>query len=259
MRIGELLEQVKKNHPEQAELITAFTPLALAQEQLRQRSSKTKINPWAAAEMPIALPKALDAAHILSEALATGFAANANDFRAAFAALSAKPSPLKTLCKAWLSDDKAAIATFAQRHTLTLEPLSMLILQVVRAMAAQAAPRVRLDTANAMQDGRVCPCCGSAPDMSLIFEIEGVRYLHCSLCSHTWRYARTACPFCTTDEANNLEWIFVEHNKEERAVKCHTCQKYLLELDARPLQIDSVGLAYYASLGMGHLDALAQE
>lgn len=258
MRVDELLKQVQKNHPEQAELIAAFTPLALAQEQLRQCTSKTKISPWDTASMPIASAKALNAAQILSEALASGFAANAQDFQNAHKALSHKPSPLKTLCKSWLNNDKEVLAAFAKRHSISPEPLSMLILQVVRAIATYNAQRTRV---NAIPESTpsTCPCCGSAPDMSIIFEKEGVRYLHCSLCSHTWRYARTACPFCATDTAENLVWLYEENRKEERAVKCSHCHKYILEIDARPLQIDSPALAYYASLGMNHLDALAQE
>ncbi len=44
-----------------------------------------------------------------------------------------------------------------------------------------------------------CPCCGSLPSVSLTRiggEVEGYRYLHCSLCSAQWHMVRVKCSHC---------------------------------------------------------------
>lgn len=49
----------------------------------------------------------------------------------------------------------------------------------------------------------LCPCCGSRPTASVIPatpEAPGQRYLHCSLCSAQWHFARIRCSHCGRDE-----------------------------------------------------------
>ena len=92
----------------------------------------------------------------------------------------------------------------------------------------------------------------------MLVDKEGKRLLHCSLCGHVWRYARTACPYCGVDKADNIEMVYAEGRPEERAERCRSCDAYLLAVDTRSRDIPAL-LAYYVPLGVGHLDVLLQE
>lgn len=261
-----LLELTKKRHPEQVGVLEAFTPLVKAHMNLRygwQQVTRLR-KPYTAATLPMNANAALHAANKLAEALIQGFPQAEEDIQAAQKALSQRPSPIKALCQALLGNDDQVVLNFAHKHKLSegagLAMLRLLILQVARAMAVKASVELRqgseADLANAQNSS--CPCCASPADMSILYEKEGKRLLHCSLCGNTWRFSRTTCPYCGVDKPENIELVFVEGCPEERAELCGTCQRYLLSVDVRVLDIP-VELAYYATLGMCHLDALAQD
>lgn len=258
MRIDELLKQIRQWHPEQAAVVDAFAPLARVQTALREEWAARpmrSLEPYTRQTLPVDANEALSVAGRLAEALEQGFGGGA--FQAAARALAERPSPVRALCRAVLAADDAPLTTFAERHGLdNVDALRMVLLQTVRVLAAKASRRVRTDD-NAEQTGR-CPCCHSPADMSMLVEKEGKRLLHCSLCGHLWRYARTACPSCGVDKADNIEMVYTEDRPEERAERCRTCDAYLLAVDTRPRDIPPE-LAYYATLGMGHLDVLLQE
>lgn len=266
MQIDGLLEQIRQKHPEQAAMVNAFAPLVREQLRLAEEWATKPLRPLApytAATLPLATEEALAVAERLTAALAQGFPDSAKVFRAAMQALRRRPSPVKTLCRAMLAHDDEPLRGFVE-HRLqgdeaSVGPLRMLLLQICRAMAAKASLRVGKNGPIVTgRTERLCPCCHSPADMSLLHEKEGKRLLHCSLCGYTWRYSRTACPACGLDKADNMEVVFAEGCPEERAERCLTCNTYALSVDARPLDIP-VHLAYYVTLGMGHLDVLMQE
>lgn len=258
MRIDELLIQIRQRHPEQAAVVDAFAPLARLQTALQEEWAARParpLAPYTKETLPVDAAEAPVVAGRLAEALEQGFGGGA--FAAASRALNERPSPIRTLCRAVLTGDDAPLRDFAGRHHLdNLDALRMLLLQTARTLAAKASLRVR--PVEGAAHGGLCPCCHSPADMSMLVDKEGRRLLHCSLCGHRWRYARTACPYCGTDKADNIEMMFAEGRQEERAERCLTCDAYLLAVDTRTLDVPPE-LAYYATLGMGHLDALMQE
>ncbi|MHC1741785.1 MAG: formate dehydrogenase accessory protein FdhE [Syntrophobacteraceae bacterium] len=102
-----------------------------------------------------------------------------------------------------------------------------------------------------------CPVCGSMPELSFLKEAEGQRWQRCSLCGQTWRFSRLACPFCETDDSENLQLYYIAGREHERAEICRNCGRYVLSLDLRG-RIDETVLEV-APLGLAHLDLLAQE
>ncbi|MDY2948076.1 formate dehydrogenase accessory protein FdhE [Mannheimia varigena] len=73
-----------------------------------------------------------------------------------------------------------------------------------------------------------CPVCNSAPVTSVIHfgEVQGLRYLHCSLCESEWHVVRSKCTNC--DESGKLDYWSLD--KIEAAVKaesCGDCHSYL--------------------------------
>ena len=266
MQIDGLLKQIKQKHPEQAAMVDAFAPLIREQLKLMEEWSARPLRPLAPytpETLPLATEEALAVAERLTGALARGFPENAAMFHKTMQALASRPSPIKALCRALLRHDDEPLHRFVRRQLqgdeTCLDALRMLLLQTCRALAAKATLRVRKTGRDATdRQERLCPCCHSPADMSLLHEKEGKRLLHCSLCGHTWRYSRTACPNCGADKADNLEVVFAEGCPEERAERCLSCHTYILSVDTRPLDIPA-DLAYYVTLGMGHLDVLMQE
>ncbi len=106
-------------------------------------------------------------------------------------------------------------------------------------------------------DKGVCPVCGSFPDLSLLKEKEGQRWLRCGFCSNMWRFHRTACPFCDAQEPGGLEIIFVEGRDYERVEVCHHCKKYIPGIDLRNLANEVV--LEVAGFALMPLEAIAQE
>jgi len=263
-KLEEIITQVRTKHPEQAPVIDSLAPVArlhVAFLEEARTSGGQPGKPYTVDQLPVDTDTALNMVERLAVALSQGFPQFTDCFQAAAQALAHRPSPIRSLCRAVLTEDGEKLVAFAHsRHLPTENPaadcLRMLLLQTARALAARASLRVRQEESR--HDRRACPCCGSAPDLGIIHGQEGKRLLHCSLCGHMWQYSRTACAFCGQDKANNLDLIFEEGRREEWAEHCNTCGSYLLGVDIRALDVP-LELAYYLTLGMGHLDALMQQ
>ncbi len=113
-----------------------------------------------------------------------------------------------------------------------------------------------------------CPVCGSAPSIGFLSKKEdvdleslvgggGKKYLHCSLCSHVWRFPRDLCPSCGSNDAQQREILFVEGARFERAEFCHQCKGYLLTVDFREVEMEPNLLL--APVALMHLDVVAQQ
>ena len=102
-----------------------------------------------------------------------------------------------------------------------------------------------------------CPVCGSMPSLSFTKQKKGQRWLRCSLCSYSWRFARLSCPFCENEDQEKLSMYYLDGRKEERAEVCEKCGRYVVGIDLRG-QLDESVLEV-AAIGMVHLDMLAQE
>jgi FdhE protein len=102
-----------------------------------------------------------------------------------------------------------------------------------------------------------CPICGSFPAMSLLRGKEGQRWLRCGFCADIWRFHRTTCPFCDSQDPKDGELFFVEGREQERVEVCHKCKRYLIGIDMRNM-VDEVW-PEVAEIGLMHLDAIAQE
>jgi FdhE protein len=101
-----------------------------------------------------------------------------------------------------------------------------------------------------------CPLCGSFPELSFLKEVEGQRWLRCSLCGYEWRFMRTKCPFCENDDHEEMELYFVEGREHERAELCYQCKRYIVNIDTRNFAEEVV--TEVAAIGMLYLDILAQ-
>lgn len=74
----------------------------------------------------------------------------------------------------------------------------------------------------------VCPICGSLPVSSVVrvgAQIDGCRYLGCSLCSTEWHLVRVTCSHC--EDTKSIAFHSVEGGPEGiKAESCDNCHSY---------------------------------
>jgi len=101
-----------------------------------------------------------------------------------------------------------------------------------------------------------CPACGELPAMAqLVGKDPGrLRKLSCGRCRTRWRYRRTGCPFCDSQDGHRLAVVSVEHEAGLRIDYCDVCSGYLKTYDGEGSE--SVLLADWTSL---HLDMIARD
>ncbi|OGO21329.1 MAG: hypothetical protein A2144_00655 [Chloroflexi bacterium RBG_16_50_9] len=80
-----------------------------------------------------------------------------------------------------------------------------------------------------------CPICGGVPDLALIKGEHGARWLLCSRCDTEWLFQRLECPYCGTQEQNDLAF-FTDDNEQYRLYVCEQCKCYLKAIDLRKAQ-----------------------
>lgn len=101
-----------------------------------------------------------------------------------------------------------------------------------------------------------CPTCGGRPAMGqLVGHDPGrLRLLACGCCRTRWRYRRTGCPFCDSQNDHRLAVVAVEGEVGLRIDYCEACSGYLKT--ATGDGSEEVLLADWTSL---HLDLLARD
>ena len=101
-----------------------------------------------------------------------------------------------------------------------------------------------------------CPTCGAAPAMAqLVGSDPGrMRLLSCGCCRTRWRYRRTGCPFCRTDDDHRLAAFAVEGEGRLRIDYCEQCRGYLKTYLGEGGE--TMWLADWTSL---HLDVVARD
>lgn len=121
---------------------------------------------------------------------------------------------------------------------LTASPFAAAALQVYwthMATALGSAAFGRTDLPN------LCPICASSPVASVVHiggAEQGLRYLHCSLCSSAWHMVRAKCSNC--ESTKGIAYYTIEGDKGAvKAESCDACGSYLkiLYLDKDP-QLD---------------------
>jgi FdhE protein len=100
-----------------------------------------------------------------------------------------------------------------------------------------------------------CPTCGTPPAMAqLVGRDPGrQRFLVCGCCRTRWRYLRTDCPFCESDDHRH-SILGVEGESRLRIDYCEACGGYLKTYNGEGSE--AVFLADWTSI---HLDILARD
>jgi Uncharacterized protein involved in formate dehydrogenase formation len=101
-----------------------------------------------------------------------------------------------------------------------------------------------------------CPTCGAPPAMAQLAGTDPgrLRLLSCGRCRTRWRYRRTGCPFCETEDDHRLAALAVEGEAALRIDYCEACRGYLKTYVGEGGE--SLLLADWTSL---HLDVIARQ
>lgn len=99
-----------------------------------------------------------------------------------------------------------------------------------------------------------CPTCGTLAAMAQLVGTDPgrLRFLSCGCCRSRWRYRRTGCPFCQSDDDHRLAVVAVEGESGLRIDYCEACSGYVKTYEGQGSE--SVLLADWTSL---HLDIIA--
>jgi FdhE protein len=163
---------------------------------------------------------------------------------------------LKECMKAFLKGQEKKIDEIAL--TLETQPLVLkfILEQLMKPVLEKSIEGIQSLIQNLTWLKGYCPLCGSFPELSFLKGDEGQRWLRCALCGHEWRFMRTMCPSCETDDHEKMELYFVEGREHERAELCYQCKRYILNIDTRKRPEEVV--TEVAAIGMLYLDILAQ-
>jgi FdhE protein len=140
---------------------------------------------------------------------------------------------------------------------LEAEVLAFALAQAAKPVVEKRAEILKPLIKDLAWDKGLCPICGSFPELSLLREKEGQRWLRCGFCSNTWRFHRSTCPFCDAQEPGGLEIMFVEGREYERVEVCHQCKKYTPGIDLRNMANEVV--LEVAGFALMPLEAVAQK
>jgi FdhE protein len=125
----------------------------------------------------------------------------------------------------------------------TIEGLDAAIAPVIGAALqvhwTQLARRLEPAQVARPEHPNLCPVCGSHPVSSVVRiggAENGLRYLHCALCSSEWHVVRAKCSNC--DNSKGIAYYHLEGDANVvRAESCPECQTYLkvIHQDKNPM------------------------
>ncbi|PKO63514.1 MAG: formate dehydrogenase accessory protein FdhE, partial [Betaproteobacteria bacterium HGW-Betaproteobacteria-17] len=128
---------------------------------------------------------------------------------------------------AWLDEQATRLLDIDTQHlNVAVTPVIGAALQVHWTHLAR-----QLDPAQVArpEHPNLCPVCGSHPVSSVVRiggSENGLRYLHCALCSSEWHVVRAKCSNC--DNTRGIAYHYLEAGDSVvRAESCPECQTYL--------------------------------
>jgi len=214
--------------------------------------------PLADAEMFLFSPEQLkDAAKRIGPAILKGFPKIELAVTAILKALDTGAIDAATAVSDLLKDRNEELEKTAAAIDVNVGILRFVLGRIVKPFLEKRAERMAAAIVGLEWNRGYCPVCGSWPSLSVLKEQEGQRWLTCALCSHEWRFMRTACPFCDNQDPERLEMFYSQEREAERVEACHACKRYIVGIDLRN-RVEEVVMEV-APLALVYLDVLAQE
>lgn len=270
-QIRKQLESLRKEAPHLTTVIEALEDLFVAQAELKGRIPATDFTDFTIdqvsyvqgspilAKMDFRLDMSLfrDAVGSVLKAMRKGFPKVAGQLDAIEKGLLGQEPVSQEILTALTSGNRTEIKKAAEKLNVDQHILDMTLTQILKPFAQKRSESLPTLPEDLQWSKGYCPVCGSWPELSFLEGKEGFRWLRCSFCGHEWKFLRIQCPFCETDDQTRIEIIYSEDRPYQRAELCSKCMKYIVSMDFRDLAFASP--RSIASLGLVHLDVLAQE
>ncbi|MFC2006643.1 formate dehydrogenase accessory protein FdhE [Chloroflexota bacterium] len=144
---------------------------------------------------------------------------------------TAHPSLPKKMVKAWFerANLSSTIAVGDINEYLLLEAIIHATLKPFLVSRSKAL----ISLVNQEQWRRSsCPICGCRPDFAFLDKEQGARWLLCSRCDTEWLFQRLQCPYCGTQNQDDLTY-FTNDEGVYRLYVCEHCHKYIKAIDLR--------------------------
>jgi formate dehydrogenase maturation protein FdhE len=137
---------------------------------------------------------------------------------------------LQEIARAWY--EGASLSPWAEEHGIAEDLLAAAIHCATKPfLTVQAEALAGLVDQEQWRRG-YCPVCGGKPDFAFLDKERGARWLLCSRCDTEWLFQRLECPYCGTNDQNNLAF-FTDDKELYRLYVCQRCNSYLKAIDLR--------------------------
>ena len=272
-RIEKALNRMKKELQPLKNILEAFRPVLVERARFKAELPALKDSrplpsdprrfeegvPLEPAETLISVGEALwkKAADRLIPAMGRGFPKIRHELDTISLALVDGRIEFESLVQGMLKGQDEEITGVASDLEVRPETLRFTLGQVLKPLVEKRSESLEPLVSNLPWRKGYCPICGFMPELGFLKGDGGQKWLKCALCAHEWRFMRTMCPFCESDDHDKMEFYFVTDREHERVELCHGCKRYLLNIDLRT-QAEEVVLEV-AAIGLVHLDVLAQE
>lgn len=197
-----------------------------------------------------------DAAERLVPPFAEGFGEIEGGLRRLQTAISSGSFDPDLYLGLMMKNDAGQAREMSEAIGLNPDVLQFALIQLAKPIVERRAEALQVLIGKLNWDRGYCPICGSLPELSLLKGKEGQRWLRCGFCACEWRFHRTTCPNCGTQEPDDLELCYIEGREHERLELCHKCKTYLVSVDIRNFADEII--PDVLRLGLLHLDAIAQ-
>lgn len=162
------------------------------------------------------------------------------------------------LLSASLAGDDAAIAATAERLGVSLTLLQSLVGFTMSAALMETARALAPLLEGVSWERNFCPVCGGPPLLAELQGSEGQRMLRCATCGASWKFPRTRCVHCESDDPKAQHYFSVDGEGEKYRVEvCDRCHGYLKSVTS--FAPTSAELLTIEDAALLHLDEVAKE
>lgn len=138
----------------------------------------------------------------------------------------------KKVVRAWLKGDMLPSSTIAVENVNEYLLLHAIIDATLKPFLVSHS-KVLLNLVDLERWRRnYCPICGGRPDFAFLDSEAGARWLLCSRCDTEWLFQRLQCPYCGTQNQDDLAY-FTDDEGIYRLYVCEQCKKYIKAIDLR--------------------------
>lgn len=166
----------------------------------------------------------------LAQAAATAISQHTEPAPRNLKSIASETSSLKEAARAWY--EGSSLSAWADTYNVSEELLVAAIHCAAKPFLTAQADSLTKSIDQEQWRRGYCPICGGKPDFAFLDKERGARWLLCSRCDTEWLFQRLECPYCGTQDQNELAY-FTDDKELYRLYICQRCHSYLKAIDLR--------------------------